>query len=474
MDEGGLTPWLISALLILFADYIAVCETALASASKVKMKTLAEHGNKKAVKVLDALDHFDRTISAILILTNIAHLATASLVTVAVTRRWGLSAVTVSTILTSLVVFFFGEMLPKSIAKKYSNKLALWCIGPLSVFIKILTPGTAILAAIGNFASKMTKGDPEISVTEDEIHDIIDDMTESGSLDEEHGELISSALEFNDVTVESILTPRVDVMGIDINDDPEKIAYIGASANARESAASNGDESTQSNSGDGHKNGHNGVSEVNILKLLDEPFYVTESAKVDEILPQMSAQKQNIAIVSDHFGGTAGIVTVEDIVESLVGEIWDEEDEVEDPYVYLKNGSYLVDAEETVADAFDTIGFKDPENDESLTNKRLGEWVYEHFSTIPRAREHFEYHGLRVYVARMDHNRIRKVMLTPAPDESAHEEKDGQSDAFTGIQHAGIFAEHIRERLSQDNSSDGGGESESKEKTHRRRGGDET
>lgn len=126
MDEGGLTPWLISALLILFADYIAVCETALASASKVKMKTLAEHGNKKAVKVLDALDHFDRTISAILILTNIAHLATASLVTVAVTRRWGLSAVTVSTILTSLVVFFFGEMLPKSIAKKYSNKLALW------------------------------------------------------------------------------------------------------------------------------------------------------------------------------------------------------------------------------------------------------------------------------------------------------------------------------------------------------------
>ena len=251
-------------------------------------------------------------------------------------------------------------------------------------------------------------------------------------------------------------------------------AYIGASAYARESASKNADEYSQNGSGDGHKNGHNGVSEVNILKLLDEPFYVTESAKVDEILPQMSAQKQNIAIVSDHFGGTAGIVTVEDIVESLVGEIWDEEDEVENPYVYLKNGSYLVDAEETVADAFDTIGFKDPENDESLTNKRLGEWVYEHFSMIPRAREHFEYHGLRVYVARMDHNRIRKVMLTPAPDESAHEEKDGQTDAFTGITHAGKFAEHIRERLSQDNSSDEDGESESTEKTHRRRGGDET
>ncbi|HAE44686.1 MAG TPA: hypothetical protein DCG37_03690 [Lachnospiraceae bacterium] len=442
MDEGGLTPWLISALLILFADYIAICETALASASKVKMKTLAEHGNKNAVKVLDALDHFDRTISAILILTNIAHLATASLVTVAVTRRWGLSAVTVSTILTSLVVFFFGEMLPKSIAKKYSNRLALWCIGPLSVLIKILTPGTAVLAAIGNFASKLTKGDPEISVTEDEIHDIIEDMTESGSLDEEHGELISSALEFNDITVESILTPRVDVMGIDIDEDADTIleivrntnhsrlpvyegsidniigilrirrylrAYIGARRTAREGE----------------------VPEVNILKLLDEPLYVTESAKVDEILPQMSAQKQNIAIVSDHFGGTAGIVTVEDIVESLVGEIWDEEDEIEDPFMYLRNGSYLVDAEETVEDAFDFIGFKDPENDESLTNKRIGEWVYEHFSMIPRAREHFEYHGLRIYVARMDHNRIRKVMITPAQEGDGKDDKDAQPDAHS-------------------------------------------
>lgn len=440
MDEGGLTPWLISAMLILFADYIAICETALASASKVKMKTLAEHGNKRAVKVLDALDHFDRTISAILILTNIAHLATASLVTVAVTRRWGLSAVTVSTILTSLVVFFFGEMLPKSIAKKYSNRLALWCIGPLSVLIKILTPGTAVLASIGNFASKLTKGDPEISVTEDEIHDIIEDMTESGSLDEEHGELISSALEFNDITVESILTPRVDVMGIDIDDDADTIleivrntnhsrlpvyegsidniigilrirrylrAYIGARRTAKEGEA----------------------PEVNILKLLDEPLYVTESAKVDEILPQMSAQKQNIAIVSDHFGGTAGIVTVEDIVESLVGEIWDEEDEIEDPFMYLRNGSYVVDAEETVEDAFDFIGFKDPENDESLTNKRIGEWVYEHFSMIPKAKEHFEYHGLRIYVARMDHNRIRKVMITPAADGTGKDDKDTQEDA---------------------------------------------
>ena len=223
MDEGGLTPWIITILLILFADYIAVAETALSSVSRVRMKLLADHGNRRAAKVLDALEHFDRTISTILICTNIAHLGAASVVTVAVTRRWGLSAVAVSTFITSMVVFFVGEMLPKSIAKKYSEHLSLWCIDLLTVLIALFRPASALLAAIGNAASRLTKGDPEISVTEDEIYDIIEDMTEEGSLDEEHGDLISSALQFNDLTVESILTPRVDVVAIDINDDSAAI-----------------------------------------------------------------------------------------------------------------------------------------------------------------------------------------------------------------------------------------------------------
>jgi CBS domain containing-hemolysin-like protein len=314
------------------------------------------------------------------------------------------------------------------------------------VLIKILTPGTAILAAIGNFASKMTKGDPEISVTEDEIHDIIDDMTESGSLDEEHGELISSALEFNDVTVESILTPRVDVMGIDINDDPEKIletvrstnhsrlpvyegsidniigilrirrylrAYIGASANARESAASNGDESTQSNSGDGHKNGHNGVSEVNILKLLDEPFYVTESAKVDEILPQMSAQKQNIAIVSDHFGGTAGIVTVEDIVESLVGEIWDEHEEVVQDIQKISENEYIINGSANLDKVFETLHYEEEEEPESLT---VNGWILDHMMTMPKVGDVVTIGPNVIKVLEVGDRRVTRVRLTVKRD----------------------------------------------------------
>lgn len=414
MSEGAVTPWLIAAILILFADYIAITETALASVSKVRMKTLADRGNKRAAMVLDSLAHFDRTISTILICTNIAHLGAASIVTVQVTRIWGIGAVTISTFVTSLFVFFFAEMLPKSIAKKYSEKLSLRCIRPLVFLNTIMRPAAAILAAIGNLASRLTKGDPPISVTEDEIHGIIEDMTEAGSLGAEHGELISSALEFNDVTVESILTPRVDVAAIDIGKSPEEILnYIKDQKHSRIPVY------------EGSIDNIIGVlrirryirayiahgSELNVRKLLDEPMFVTQSAKIDELLTTMSKQRQNMVIVSDHYGGTAGIVTIEDILETLVGEIWDEEDEVEDSYIDLENGSYLVDAEETVWDAFAEIGFNDPENDDSLINKRVGEWVYEHFASIPAVREHFNYYGLRVYIASMEHNRIRKVMM---------------------------------------------------------------
>ena len=155
--------------------------------------------------------------------------------------------------------------------------------------------------------------------------------------------------------------------------------------------------------------GKNNSSRIRVAPFGKE--LVLDHSKVNELLPRMSRERQSIAIVTDHYGGTVGIVTVEDILESLVGEIWDEEDVVEEPVIDLKNGSFLVDAGETVADAFWEIGFEDPGNDETLMNKRMGEWVFEHFTAVPRVRDHFEYGGLKVYVARMEHNRIRKVMM---------------------------------------------------------------
>ena len=181
MDESSRLSLIIVIILLLCADYCALCETAFSAVSRVRIRVRAERGEPKAVRALGILDSFDRAISSILICTNIVHISAASIVTVTVTRLWGMSYVTLSTVIMTLIIFFLGEMLPKSIAKKYSEGLSLALSGSLSVIMKIVSPLAALLSAIGNFAARFVKADPEKSVTEDELLDIIEDMTEEGA-----------------------------------------------------------------------------------------------------------------------------------------------------------------------------------------------------------------------------------------------------------------------------------------------------
>ena len=427
MDDGSRLPWIIAIILLGCAMYFAVTETAMASASRTKIKTAAERGDARARNALFLLDSFDRAITTILIGTNIVHIAVASIVTVAVTRRWGLSFVTLSTIVTTIVVFFLGEMLPKSLGKKYSEKLLLSCAGAMRVLMKLFAPLSALLTAIGRGAAKLSKGDPEISVTEDELYDIIEDMTEEGSLDEEQGELISSALQFGDVTVESILTPRVDVTAIDVDDPLEKILQLVRNQNHSRLPAYEGTIDNIVGILQIRKfikaYLHLGKS-TEIRPLLDEPFFIHQSTNIDELLPIMSKGKKNMAVVTDNYGGTVGIVTIEDILEELVGEIWDEDDVVEEPIAELGGGVFRVDAEETVSDVFEHLGYEDPEEDEELVNTQMGEWAYEQFTAIPRVGESFTYHALTVTVDEMEHNRILKLKVALLP-----EEEEGGEDA---------------------------------------------
>ncbi len=426
MDDGSRLPWIIAIALLFFAAYFAVAETAFASVSRNKIKTAADHGDPRGKSALWVLERFDRAISTLLIGTNIVHIAAASLVTVAVTRRWGLSAVTLSTVLTTIAVFFAGEMLPKSIAKKYSEKCALATAGSLRTLMTVFTPLSALLTWIGQTAAKLTRGEPEISVTEDELYDLIEDMTEEGTLDEEQGDLISSALQFGDVTVESILTPRVDLVAIDIGDSREEILSQIKSQNHSRLPVYEGSIDNIIGILQIRKFIKAWLREGEALELrslLDEPFFIHQSTNIDELLPLMSRRRMNMAVVTDNYGGTLGIVTVEDILEELVGEIWDEDDVVEEPVVELGEGVYEVDAEESVTDVFETLGFEDPEEDEELVNTRMGEWAYEQFTAIPHVGESFSYFNLSVTVSAMEHNRIRKlrVKLLPAEEGGADE-----------------------------------------------------
>ena len=420
MDDGSRLPWLLAVALLFVAAYFAVAETAFAAASRNKLKTAAERGDQRAKNALWVLERFDRAISTILIGTNIVHIAAASIVTVAVSRRWGLSAVSVSTLITTVAVFFAGEMLPKSVAKKAPERFAKACAGSLRLLMTLFYPLSMLLTWIGQTAAKLTRGDPEISVTEEELYDIIEDMTEEGSLDEEQGELISSALQFGDVTVESVLTPRVDLVAIDADDSLEDIlAQIKSCTHSRLPVYEGSVD---------HIIGilqirrfikaylHQGAS-LDLRPLLDEAYFVHQSTNIDELLPVMSRRRLNMAVVTDNFGGTLGIVTVEDILEELVGEIWDEDDVVEETIVDLGDGVIEAEADESVSDVFEHLDYEDPEANEELVNTLMGEWAYEQFPAIPRVGDSFRYHQLEVTVSAMDHHRILKLKVRLLPEE---------------------------------------------------------
>ncbi len=428
-DPDGRLSWIIAAILVLLAAFFAVAETAVSSVSKNKIKVAADRGDSRAKRVLYILDNFDRAITTLLICTNIVHIAAATVVTVAVTRKWGLSAVSVSTLITTVVVFFAGEMLPKSFAKKRAEGCSLFCSGPLVFLMKLFQPLSAVLTWIGQKAASLTKGDPEVSVTEDELYDLIEGMAEEGSLDEEQGELISSALSFGDITVESVLTPRVDVVAVNVNDEPEKILDFVLKSNHSRLPVYEGSVDNIIGVLQLRKYlkeyRHRGKAPA-VRPLMDPVHYAHQSVEVADLLPIMSKKKLNMTVVTDNYGGTLGIVTVEDILEELVGEIWDEDDVVEETVAELGDGIFLFDAEETVEDALETVGYEDPEEDERFTNLLLGEWVYEHFSAIPVVGDSFIYHALTVSAAEMEHNRILKVRLDLAeePDEEAEEEAE--------------------------------------------------
>lgn len=415
MDDASRLSLIVVILLILCAAYFAVAETSFASVSRVRIKVRAERGEAKAIRALKVLDNFDLAITSILICTNIVHLSAASIATLAVTRMFpGVSgAVTISTFVMTLVVFFAGEMLPKSIAKKYSERLSLSVAGSLWFFMTILRPLAQLLTAIGNAAARLAKADPQISVTEDEIYDIIEDMTEEGSLDEERGELISSALQFAETTVESILTSRVDIVALDIEDSlDEMLTTIKAETHSRlpvyEDSIDNiiGILSIRKFIKTYLREGEN----MDVRALLDEPYFIHGSTNIDGLLPVMSKKRLNMAVVTDNYGGTLGIVTVEDILEELVGEIWDEDDVVEEPYIALPDGDWDCTAEMTVSDVFELLEL-DGDDDDEFTNKLLGEWAYEQFDAIPSVGDSFEYENVGVTVSEMRNNRILRLRV---------------------------------------------------------------
>ena len=420
MDGDSWLSWIAIVFCLCMAAYFAVAEVSATSVSRIRLKARLEQGDEKVKKALYVQDNFDLAISAILIGTNIVHITTATLTTVLVTRTWGASWVALGTIVCTIAVFFAGEMLPKSIGKRYSERCAIATAPSLCFFMRIFAPLAKALSHIGEFFSSLFKGDAQVTVTEDELYDIIENMTDEGELPEERAELVHSALEFGDVTVERVFTPRVDVAALDVNTEPEKIlAFIREQRHSRLPVY------------EGSIDNIVGILQIRkyvraylktgeypkLTELLDTPCFVHQSASIDELLEELNRRKISLAVVTDNYGGTMGIVTVEDILEELVGEIWDEDDVAQVKFRALGDNTYEVSADTDMEDLFDELDYPDPENTD-WEHKPVGEWVYEQFDMIPSQGESFTWHRLRVTVEAIDHRRIRKLRITLLPEEA--------------------------------------------------------
>lgn len=331
MDDGSPTGYLagVVALLVLSAFFSAT-ETAFASINRIRMKSYADDGDKRAVRVVYILDHFDKALTTLLIGNNIVNTACASLVTLMATKLWGQGTITTATLLTTLVVFFLGEMLPKTYAKDCNERFALSVSGILVFLMRILTPVSAVFSALGRAAKRLVTGGEkeEPTVTEDELHDIIETIGDASDLDDDTTELVQSALEFTGTTVADVITPWADVTAVKSGMSAQEVMdVIDAGHFSRlpvvdASGAVCGILQIRKFLKAYLQSGTN----ARLARLMDRVHRIDAAMPIDEALDYLSAKKTHMAVVTAQDGQTLGIVTVEDILEELVGEIYDEKD----------------------------------------------------------------------------------------------------------------------------------------------------
>ncbi len=405
--SGGLITALI--LLIILSAFFSASEMAYSSLNIIKMKNLASK-NKKAARVLTLHSNFDKLLSTILIGNNVVNIASTSIATVLFIGALGSKGAGVATAVMTVIVLIFGEISPKSLAKEAAESFTMATYPILIVFVTIFTPFNFIFSKWKKLLNKLIKTKEELSEAEAELLTIVNEYQNEGSLDENEGKLIRSAIEFSDVTSEDILTPRVDIEYIEIEDSiseiTEKFKETGFS---RMPVCS---QNIDNILGIVHeKDFYRYRDETNDAKELLEhimkpPLYVTSNKKIASLLSDLQKTKSHMAIVTDEYGGTYGIVTLEDILEELVGEIWDEHDEITAEFVRIKEDKYKVLCSADLDDLFELFGMEN-----EFEHNSISRWVMENLEKIPELNDRFAYEDLFVIVTQVDGRRPTEIVV---------------------------------------------------------------
>ena len=420
MDSSDIGKIILVIVMMIFSALFSASETAFSSVNRMRLKTYEAQGNKKAGRALKLAERFDEVLTAVLIGNNIVNIAASSVSTIVFISFFGSKGAGISTAVITVLVLIFCEVLPKSYAKKNAEKLALMFASPLSALVTVFKP---FVLALNKLSSLVAKESDAPSVTEDELKYMIDEIEEQGVIEEQESELVKSALEFDETTVDEILIPRVKVVGADINSTIDEMKELFS----RE---------MYSRLPVYEKSLDNIVGIVtnkaffkmlvegknNIREILQEVPHIAESALISEAMKSMQRAKVHLAVVTDQYGGTVGIVTLEDIIEELVGEIYDEDDEIETNFTRISENVYEAAGDLSVSDMLELMGMDDDAVHSESTS--VGGWLTDALEHIPEAGETVDPSGFRLTAKAVSEHTVEKVIVEVLPPAEGDDEEE--------------------------------------------------
>ena len=431
-----MTLWVALVILVGFSAFFSASETAFSSLNQIRLKSRAEDGDSSAARVLAMAEHYDKLLSTILIGNNIVNIAAASIGTILFTRMLGAErGATVSTIVLTIIVLIFGEVTPKSLAKEMPEKVATAVSPFLVLLMALMTPLTWLFTQWKKLLGHFVHSGEADTITEGELMTMVSEAENDGELTDRESELIRSAIEFDDVEVEEILTPRVDVVAVEDDIPLEELAQTFAESGYSRLPVYHG--TIDNIIGVVHEKDFY-IARLKKATKIDDlvvpTLYTTGSTQISQLLRTLREQHHHLAVVVDEYGGTEGIITLEDILEELVGEIWDEHDEVTEDFRKQSDGSWLVSGSASVDDLYEELDLPEEEDIDSNTVNGL---VQEKTCHLPKVGDRFtlgEYDGV---VTRTAKRRVTEVRLTPAAPAEDAERDDEKDKRFSRIAQRG-------------------------------------
>ena len=419
---------IIMAVCLLMSAYFSATETAFSTLSKTKLKTLVEKGNKRAPLALKLSENYDRLISTILIGNNLVNILLSSIATVFVidlltNTTYGNLATTISTAVVTVVVLIFGEITPKSIAKNRPEGFAMFSAPLMQFFIWILIPFSALFSLWTKLVAKIFRVKADNKMSQEELLMLVEEVQEEGTIDDEEGDLLRNAINFTEQKAEDILTHRVDLEGFDMETPMEEIGQI--FEESRFSRLLVYEESIDKIVGVIHSKDvftAKGLTDKPLEELITPPLFIHKGERIDDLLRELQTNKSHLAVVLDEYGGTLGIVTMEDILEELVGDIWDEHDEVVEDYKEIAENTFRIDCGGSLEDFCEFFDL-DIESD----NITINGWIMEAMDKIPACGDRFSFENLDITVTETDYHRVSTIQVVRHEIEEDEDEDDKKS-----------------------------------------------